>query len=179
MSRVKAHLALLCPLLVALSACAPEPRSGATLSPDAFGKRWTDAWNSHDADRILTYYAEDAFYEDVPNVENGWDVPLRGHEMIHDAVVKTFQDMPDLEFGFVSASGAGDRMVVEWTMTGTRYRDFTGRFSTRAVSVIKLTGDKIVWQRDYYDAYGSLSQLGMVPSLELQQPTASGDSTTR
>lgn len=86
--------------------------------------------------------------------------------------------MSDLAFEFVSASDAGDRMVVEWIMTGTDYRDHTGRFSIRGVSLIKLRGDEIASVSDYYDAYLLLSQLGMVPALSAEQTETSSDSAT-
>jgi steroid delta-isomerase-like uncharacterized protein len=179
MPAANVHFALLCLLVIMLPACAQEPRSSTALTPDGFASEWLDAWNSHDVDRILTYYTDDAFYEDVPNVENGWALPVRGHQMIRESLVGTFEGMSDLGFELVSASGAGDRMVVEWIMTGTHYRDFSGRFSIRAVSVIKLKGDKIASVSDYYDAYLLLSQLGMVPALDAEQPTTSKDSATR
>ena len=147
---------------------AQEARPNASLSPEAFAREWTEAWDSQDVDRILTHYTEDAFYEDVPSVENGWDEPLRGHQMIRESVAEGFEDMSDLGFEFVSASEAGDRMVVEWIMTGTHFRDFTGSFSVRGVSIIEREGDKIAWVRDYYDAYLLLKQLGMVPSSDAE-----------
>lgn len=174
-----ARCALLCLLVIMLPACAQEPRSSTTLTPDSFAREWLDAFDSHDIDRLLTYYTDDAFYEDVPNVENGWDVPLRGHQMIRESVAGGFEEMSDLGFEFVSASSAGDRMVVEWIMTGTHYRDFTGRFSIRGVSVIELEGDKIASVSDYYDVYLLLSQLGMVPALDAEQPEPSRDSLIR
>jgi steroid delta-isomerase-like uncharacterized protein len=173
------RFALLCLPLIMLPACTQKPQSSTTLTPEAFAREWTEAWDSRDVDRILTYYTEDAFYEDVPTVENGWGVPLRGHQMIREALVETFEEMSDLGFEFVSASGAGDRMVVEWVMTGTHYRDYTGRFSIRGVSVVKLQGDKIASVSDYYDAYLLLSQLGMVPALDGEQPETSSDSVSR
>lgn len=179
MPAAKLHLAVSCLLVIMLLACAQERRSSATSTADAFAREWTEAWNSRDVDRILTYYTDDAFYEDVPTVENGWGVPLRGHQMIRESVVETFEEMPDLGFEFVSASGAGDRMVVEWIMTGTHYRDYTGRFSIRGVSVIKREGDKIASVSDYYDAYLLLSRLGLVPALGEEQPEASKDSASR
>lgn len=173
------RFALFCLLMIILSGCSHEPEPSPTLTPDSFARELLDAWNSHDIDRILTYYTEDAFYEDVPNVENGWAAPMRGHQMIRESLVETFEEMSDLGLEFVSASSAGDRMVVEWVMTGTHYRDFSGRFSIRAVSVIKLKGDKIASVSDYYDAYLLLSQLGMVPALDAQQPETSRDSAIR
>jgi steroid delta-isomerase-like uncharacterized protein len=159
-------------LVMMLSACAREPQP----SLDAFARDWIQAWDSHDVDRILAFYTDDAFYEDVPNVVNGWDVPLRGQEMIRESLVRTFGQMPDLRFELVSASGAGDRLVVEWIMKGTHYRDSTGSFSIRAVSIIKLEGDRIAQVSDYYDSYLLLSQLGIIPPLGAGQPTAAVDS---
>jgi steroid delta-isomerase-like uncharacterized protein len=168
------YFTLLIPLVI-MSPAYAQPESGMTLTPDEFASGWTEAWNSHDADKILNYYTEDAFYEDIPNVENGWDVPLRGHQMIREAVDSTFKDMPDLEFELVSVSGAGDRMVIEWTMTGSRYRTFTGRFKTRAVSIVKLKDNKIAWERDYYDVYKSILQLGILPSRDTEQLNTNKD----
>lgn len=137
----------------------------AAVNHDAFARDWLEAWDSQDVDRILTFYTEDAFYEDVPTVDNGWGPALRGREMIRESVTQTFDDMSDLGFEFVSASGAGDQMVVEWIMTGTHYRDHTGSFSVRGVSVVELAGDKVASVSDYYDAYELLTQLGAIPTL--------------
>jgi steroid delta-isomerase-like uncharacterized protein len=138
-----------------------------------------EAWDSHEVDRISTHYTDDAFYEDVPNVENGWAAPMRGRQMIRESLVETFEEMPDLGFELVSASDTGDRVMVEWIMTGARFRQFTSRFSIRGVSVVKLKGDKIARVRDYYDAYLPLSQLGMVPSQDAGKPRNRMCSATR
>lgn len=178
MSARNARFATLCLLLIMFPVCALQAQLDSTMSPDVFARAWTAAWNSHDPDRILTFYTEDAFYEDVPSVENGWDVPMRGHQVIRDSLVETFEDMSDLKFELVSAFGTGDHLVVEWTMTGTHYREFTGRFTTRAVSIIKLEGNRIAWERDYYDVYQSLTRMGMVPALAGDQPESGSDSAT-
>jgi steroid delta-isomerase-like uncharacterized protein len=164
MSVTRICFVLLCLLVTDLPARAQEPRSSGETSPVDFAKGWTEAWDSHDIDRILTYYNDDAFYKDVPSVENGWAEPMHGREEIRESLIRTFGEMSDLGFEFVSVSDAGDRMVVEWIMTGTHYNDFTGEFSIRGVSVIKLREGKIATVSDYYDAYLLLSQLGMVPA---------------
>jgi steroid delta-isomerase-like uncharacterized protein/uncharacterized protein (TIGR02246 family) len=164
------HLALSCLLVSMLPAYAQEPPSRPTSGPEAFAREWIEAWNSHNVDRILTYYTDDALYEDVPSVENGWSVPLRGHQMIRESVAAGFEQMSDLGFDLVSAFDAGDHKVVEWIMTGTHYGDSTGRFSIRGVSVMRLEGDKIASVRDYYDAYLLLTQLGVVPPLDANKP---------
>ena len=159
------RLALSSVLLAALPVGAETPRSGPAPEPESFARAWLEAWDAHDVDRIVSFYTEDAFYEDVPTVDNGWAVPSRDHRTLRESLVSTFEEMPDLSFELVSASGAGDRLVVEWIMTGTRYRDYSGEFSIRAVSVVRLEGNRIASVSDYYDAYRLLLQLGIVPPL--------------
>jgi steroid delta-isomerase-like uncharacterized protein len=179
MPAANVHAVRLCLLLIMVPACAREPQSNATLSPDTFARQWLEAWNSHHVDRIVDYYTNDAVYEDVPNVENGWVEPWRGQQVIRKALVKMFEDMPDLGFEFLYASRAGDGMVVEWIMTGSRWRDSTGKFAIRGVSVLRFNGDKIASARDYYDMYLMLSKLGMVPAPVVGQHQTSGDSVSR
>jgi steroid delta-isomerase-like uncharacterized protein len=179
MPNEKMRLRFLWLLVIVMAACTGQPPAGSIWSPEDFAREWIEAWNSQDIDHLVTYYTEDAFYEDVPSVENGWGGPSRGHEMIREALAEMFEEMPDLGFEFVSASATGARMVVEWIMTGTRYLDDIGRFSIRGVSVITLEDHRIAAVSDYYDAYLLLSQLGMVPALEEGQPQTSEDSMIR
>jgi steroid delta-isomerase-like uncharacterized protein len=161
-------VALLYAAVIMIPACGQGQQPRQTSGADTFARDWIEAWDAQDVDRILTFYTEDARYEDVPNVDNGWAGPMRGHQMIRESLVETFGEMTDLGFEFVSSSDAGDRMVVEWIMTGTNYRDFTGEFSIRGVSIMKLRENKIAWVRDYYDTYLLLSQLGIVPLLDAE-----------
>lgn len=164
-SRSGVHVLLFFVLLVGVVACGRDPHPEPTVAPETFAREWLEAWDSQDVERILTQYTEDAFYEDVPNVDNGWAEPMRGHQMIRKSLVETFEEMPDLGFELVSAAAAGDRVVVEWIMTGSQWNEFSGDFSIRAVSVIELRGNKIARVRDYYDAHLLLTRLGVEPPL--------------
>lgn len=154
------------------------------VDPDTFAREWLEAWNSRDVDRILTFYAEDAVYEDVAVVSNGWGEPWSGHETIREALVDGFEAIPDMSFENVSVSSVGDRLAVEWIMTGTHLGDYpglpaTGRsISIRGVSLIELEGDEIAWERDYYDAYLMLTQLGAVPALDAAGASAERTQTS-
>lgn len=171
MPNARLAIAFACVFVMQQPVLAQEPASDSAPDADRFVAELLAAWNSRDVDRILTYYAADAVYEDVPNVENGWDEPWRGEDMIREALVGMFQGMPDLSFELVSASTTGSSLAVEWIMTGTHEGDFTGlpatgrTISIRGVSISKLAGSEIVSQRDYYDMYLFLSQLGVAPSL--------------
>ena len=162
------RLAVLCLLVILVSACNQDSSLSSNTSPEDFAGELMEAWDSHDIDKILSFYADDAFYEDVPNVVNGWATPMRGHQQIRESLIATFDEMSDLRFELVSASSAGDTMVVEWIMTGSHYREIKGDFSIRAVSVIKLDGDKIAAVSDYYDAHLLLTQLGLAPALGVE-----------
>lgn len=167
------YRALLCALAIATPAGAQEPALDTGPSPEAFAREWLQAWNSRDVDRILTHYTEDALFEDVPGVGNGWDVPLRGREEMRESLAATFEEMSDLQFELVSTFGAGDHMAVEWVMTGSHFGEATGEFSIRAVSVLELEGGRIASERDYYDAYLLLRRLNLAPDLGAE--AAGGD----
>jgi steroid delta-isomerase-like uncharacterized protein len=173
-SRVASTVAIF--LLVTIAACAGDRQSGPAVDPEAFAREWLAVWNSHDVEELLTFYTEDVFYEDVPSVDNGWAEPMRGHQMLREELIELFAEMPDVQFEHVSASGAGDRMVVEWIMTGSHWREFSGEFSIRAVSVIEMRGEKIAWGRDYYDAHLLMTQLGLVPVFGSEEPEVGDDS---
>lgn len=179
MPAVSVRCVLSCLLLIVLPSCSRERRSDTKSSPEDFAREWIAAWDSRDVDRILSFYAEDASYEDVPTLQNGWGEPARGRARIRESVEETFQGMPDLGFELVSASGAGDRMVVEWIMTGTRYRGHTGSFSVRGVSVVRREGGEIASVSDYYDSYVLLSRLGIVPALDAEDAAPGGASGDR
>lgn len=168
--RAPIELFVILGLLVATpSAAAQEKPTGTPVDPDLFTREWTAAWNSRDVDRILTFYADGAIYEDVASVTNGWTVPWRGRPRIREALTELYEAMPDFSLELVSASGVEPRMAIEWIMTGTHLGDYpglpaTGRsISIRGISLIKLQGAKIATQRDYYDIYLFLRQLGAVP----------------
>lgn len=155
-------------VMFVMTACDQKSESVTEFDPNVLAKEWIGAWNSHVVDSILTFYTEDALFEDVPDVENGWGVLMRGHQMIRESLIELFEEMPDLRLEVVSAFGTGDHLVIEWIMTGTQYKSFTGKFSIRAVSIFQLQGKKIVSEKDYYDTYLLLSQLGIISGMDVE-----------
>lgn len=145
----------------------PEPAQ----DPGRFLEAYFAAWSSGDVERILAFFTDDVVYEDVPNVDNGWATPSRGKEEMRDALVGMYAAMPDMAFEDGPFSTGEDRIVVEWTMTGTHTGDWPGLPATgrsievRGVSVMELEDGKIARNRDYYDMYLFLNQLGAVPAL--------------
>ena len=122
-------------------------------------------WNSKEVDRIEDLFASDAVHEDMTS-----GVKLHGVSAIRDLFTSTWQAIPDVctEVGRVICQ---DEWVSwEWTMTATHTGDFpnlpaTGRaFSIEGVSVIRISGGKVLSQRDYYDQASFLRQVGALPA---------------
>ncbi len=124
------------------------------------------AWNAHDADRVASYFTEDAKYEDV-----AMGMISQGKEQIKGFAEATFRSTPDVKFELISAFVAGDGAGLEWVMSGTHNGDWPGlpatgkSFSIRGASATEFTGDKISRNSDYWNFASLLQQLGVMPTV--------------
>jgi steroid delta-isomerase-like uncharacterized protein len=79
-----------------------------------------DAFNRHDLDGILAFFADDAVFES-PRGPDPWGTRFVGTEAVRAGLAKRFAGIPDVHYGnddhFLSADGR--RGVSEWTLTGT------------------------------------------------------------
>ena len=82
---------------------------------DAFA----DAFNAHDADKILSYMTDDCVFEASagPHV-NG--ERFAGKEAVKKAFEDVFKTYPDAHWDNVRHFISGERAVSEWTFTGTK-----------------------------------------------------------
>jgi steroid delta-isomerase-like uncharacterized protein len=125
-----------------------------------------DAWNSHDVDRVMSFYA--AEYEGVdvgqPSPEHGLDGKRR-------AVLVYLHAFPDLNFTIEETIEQGNMVAVRWTARGTH----RGRFmnippagcpiSVRGVSILTFQGEKVVRANYIWDVAGLLREIGLLPEL--------------
>ncbi|NQD37282.1 SnoaL-like domain-containing protein [Permianibacter sp. IMCC34836] len=122
------------------------------------------AWNSHNADAAASHFADNVTYLDA-----SVGTPQQGRDAARDNVIKVFMTaVPDCHWvrngaPIVSADG----IAFEWTFSGTNTGAWgpdtpaTGKsFSFNGVSFIRLQGDKIAYQGDYYDALNFNKQMG-------------------
>jgi ketosteroid isomerase-like protein len=79
----------------------------------------TDAWNSHDIDRLMSLFAEDCVFDASGGPEFYGD-RFRGRVEVRTAFADVFASIPDAHWGdgrhFVLADDYG---VSEWKLTGT------------------------------------------------------------
>ena len=77
-----------------------------------------DAFNRHDLDGIMAFFTEDAIFE-TPKGPEPWGRRFAGTEQVREGIAASFAGIPDVHYGDVSHWVSGDRVVTEWTLTGT------------------------------------------------------------
>jgi ketosteroid isomerase-like protein len=107
----------------------------------------TDAWNSHDIDRLMALFGEGCVFE----ASAGPDVCGRrfeGTSQVRSAFVDVFHSMPDAHWGdgrhFVLSDGYG---VSEWRLTGTLLDG--NRVDVLGCDFLTVRGGKIVRKNSF------------------------------
>ena len=62
----------------------------------SFARRWVEAWNSHEPERILALCTRDVLWYDPVLPE-----PVRGHDDVRAFLLSTWRGFPDLAFSAV------------------------------------------------------------------------------
>ncbi|MGE0602366.1 MAG: nuclear transport factor 2 family protein [Xanthobacteraceae bacterium] len=79
-----------------------------------------EAFNAHDLDRIMEFFAEDCVME-MPRGNRRWGSRFDGKEKVREGLAARFAGLPDVHYGneehFVDET-AGTGMS-KWTLTGT------------------------------------------------------------
>ncbi|HJU47667.1 MAG TPA: nuclear transport factor 2 family protein [Gaiellaceae bacterium] len=77
-----------------------------------------DAFNRHDLDAIMAFFAEDAVFES-PAGPDPWGRRFVGAEQVRAGFAARFDGIPDVHYGDDTHWVSGARGVSEWTLTGT------------------------------------------------------------
>jgi ketosteroid isomerase-like protein len=77
-----------------------------------------DAFNRHDLDAIMAFFADDAVFESPrgPGPHGG---RFEGKAAVREGLAARFIGIPDVRYGDDDHFVAGDRGASEWTLTGT------------------------------------------------------------
>jgi steroid delta-isomerase-like uncharacterized protein len=136
----------------------------ATDTKDMLGE-YMLAWNSHDVDKILSFFTDDCVYEDL-----GIGVVSKGKKELTGFVNSSLVGVPDVKFQVKSVFVAGDWVGSEYVMSGTFVHSTipampaTGKtFSIRCASILQLRKGKISRETDYYNMVTFLQQVGLMP----------------
>jgi ketosteroid isomerase-like protein len=98
-----------------------------------------EAFNAHDLDRIMAFFADDCVLE-MPRGSEPWGARFEGRQSVREALATRFAGLPDVHYGeaehFVDAAAATG--MSKWTLTGT----------TRAGTRIEVRGCDFYTFRD-------------------------------
>ena len=125
-----------------------------------------EAWNSHDLEEVIGFYAPDYICDDI-----GQSSPLRGREEMRVMLESYWRAFPDLKFQVISTLADSSRIAILWIGEGTHRGTImnippTGhRVQVRGVSIIDVENGLIVRGQYIWDLAGMLRQMGLLPEL--------------
>ncbi|MDP9631170.1 UNVERIFIED_ORG: steroid delta-isomerase-like uncharacterized protein [Ensifer adhaerens] len=100
-----------------------------------------DAFNRHDIDGVMSFFAEDCVFNTVAGSE-AHGTRVEGTEQIATAFSSVWQTMPDAHWAHHSHFVHGDRAVSEWTISGTNADG--SRIEAEGCDLFTLRDGKIV-----------------------------------
>lgn len=83
-----------------------------------FLQAFTDAWNRHDIDALMSFMTDDCVFEAVAGPEPCGTRHV-GRAAVRRAFAQAWESFPDAHWGNGRHLVSGDRGVTEWTFSGT------------------------------------------------------------
>lgn len=77
-----------------------------------------DAFNAHDIDRVMSYFAPDCSL-DMPRGPEAHGRRFEGHDEVRRGLLMRFENTPDVHYGQVENFVSGDTGMSKWLLTGT------------------------------------------------------------
>jgi steroid delta-isomerase-like uncharacterized protein len=112
-----------------------------------------DAFNRHDLDAIMEFFADDPVLE-TPRGADPWGTKFVGREAVRSGLSKRFEGIPDVQYAdddhFVTADGR--RGVSEWTLTGTTLDG--ERIEVRGCDLWTFENGRIIRKDSYWKRVG-------------------------
>lgn len=114
-------------------------------------KAFLDAFNRHDLDAIMEYFAEDCVFY-MPRGDGPRGDRYLGKQQVRTGLATRFQGLPDVHYGDDSHWACGNLGVSEWTLTGTRPSG--ERLEVRGVDLLEFSGGKITRKDSFWKIVG-------------------------
>ena len=77
-----------------------------------------EAFNAHDLDRIMMFFADDCLLE-MPRGSQPWGYRFLGKENVRKALATRFEGLPDVHYGNDEHFVDADTGISKWVLTGT------------------------------------------------------------
>jgi ketosteroid isomerase-like protein len=103
-------------------------------------RAFLDAFNAHDVDAIMSFFADDCVME-MPRGPGPGGRRLVGKEQVREGVQSRLDGIPDIRYDDDRHWVCGDRGVSEWTIRGTQQSG--ERIEVRGCDLLELVDGKI------------------------------------
>jgi ketosteroid isomerase-like protein len=110
-------------------------------------KRVLEAFNRHDLDVIMAFFADDCVLE-MPRGPDPWGRRFVGKANVRDALASRFAGLPDVHYGQDTHWVCGTKGVSEWLLTGTAPDG--ARVEVRGCDHFEFRDGKIVRKDSYW-----------------------------
>lgn len=110
-------------------------------------KRILEAFNRHDLDVIMAFFADDCVLE-MPRGPHPWGRRCIGKANVRDALASRFAGLPDVHYGQDTHWVCGTKGVSEWLLTGTAPDG--ARVEVRGCDHFEFRDTKIVRKDSYW-----------------------------
>lgn len=125
-------------------------------------RKWLEAMNGHDVERMSSLCWEDAVGEEVASPP-----PAVGRDQIAKSYRELFEGFPDCKGEVLNIFSGQDQVLAEIRWSGTNKVDFrgtpaTGRFvDIRIAYIFRIEKGKIRRITEYYDGAAIATQMGL------------------
>jgi steroid delta-isomerase-like uncharacterized protein len=143
-----------------------------TSDLETYADRINLAWNSHDVQKVLSFYSPEYIADDVAQASL-----LHGVEGLRGMLTKYWRAFPDLQFTVIDTLVQEARLTVVWVAKGTHQGPIlnippTGhRVEVKGVSVMDVQEGLVVRGQYIWDLAGMLRHLGLLPDLQATERT--------
>ena len=118
----------------------------ANVTPELL-KGFLEAFNRHDLDAIMDYFADDCVFF-MPRGAPPRGDRYTGKDQVRAGLAKRFEGLPDVHYGEDQHWACGDFGVSEWTLTGTALSG--QRLEVRGVDLLEFDQGKITRKDSFW-----------------------------
>ena len=112
-----------------------------------FLKEFLEAFNRHDLDSIMSYFADDCIFY-MPRGSRPRGDRYVGKDEVRAGLAKRFQGIPNVHYGEDQHWACGDFGVSEWTLTGTSVSG--QQIEVRGVDLLEFADGKITRKDSFW-----------------------------
>lgn len=109
------------------------------------------AFNSHDVDAVMAFFADDATME-MPRGADPWGARFIGKAAVREGIAARFAGLPDVRYAEDRHFVCGDRGVSEWLLTGTTTAG--ERIAVRGCDLWEFRDGLVVRKDSYWKVVG-------------------------